>query len=226
MRFAPLLALALAALPASAPAQSEYRPPAHVNADELAIDFIAGRYIMPVTCKRLDGSQVEVEDSVLLKPSPEASGGKSVKATFFGIEVADVDYCYSSIERRIVDRRGSVFLHFRTRNRPDFGTADFRRLAKLGPLTFNAHRGELQVREIGGAAAAQPPRILAFDGGDARLVVEAIQEGSDGEKIVTQFFEKYPPKEGRMRKVFSFRVFAKDDSAFTFYAIEDDRRFR
>jgi hypothetical protein len=228
MRLATLLALALAALPALAIAQgaSEYQKPPHINADEIAISFLEGRYISPVICKRKDGSQVEVNDSIQLKASPEQGGGNSLKATFFGIQVTDADYCYSSIERRVLDRRGFLHLHFRTRNRPDYGVADFRRMAKAGPLVYNAHRGELLLREIGGDAGAQAPRVLAFDGGDSRLVVEGIPDGSDGAKLLTQFFAKHPPQEGINRRYFTFRFFAKDGSEFTFYAIEDDRRWK
>jgi hypothetical protein len=228
MRLATVLALVLATLPRIARAQgaSEYQRPPHINADEIAIEFLQGRYIMPVTCKLKDDSQVEVDDSIQLKASPEAGGGKSLKATFFGIQVADADYCYSSVDRRVVDRRGFLHFHFRTRNRPDYGIADFRRMAKAGPLTYNAHRGELQVREIGADAAAQEPRVLAFDGGESRLVVEGIPDGTDGAKIVAQFFAKHPPQAGLTRRFFTFRFFAKDKSEFTFYAIEDDRRWK
>ena len=45
MRLAWLLALVLAALPDSSLAQSEYQQPPRVNADDLAISFVAGRYI-------------------------------------------------------------------------------------------------------------------------------------------------------------------------------------
>ena len=228
MRLARLLALTLAAVPASALAQgeSEYQKPAHVNADAIAIAFLSGRYITPVTCKLKDGSQVELQDSIQLKAAPEASGGKSLKATFFGIQVENADYCYSSIDRRVVDRRGILHLHFRTRNRPEYGMADFRRMAKSGPLTYNAHRGELLVRDTGSDAAAQTPRVLAFDGGDSRLVVEGVPGGTDGAKLVAQFFAKHPPQEGLTRRVFTFRFIAKDESEFTFYAIEDDRRWK
>jgi len=226
MRIAPLAILVLALLPGSAPAQSEHQPPPHVKADDIALNFIAGRYIMPVTCKLADGSSVEVEDSIQLKPSPEASGGSSLRVTFFGIEVPNADYCYSSIERRVVDRRGVFFVHFRNRNRPDFGMADFRRLAKAGPLNYNAHRGDLRVKAIGSEAATQEPRVLEFDGGDARLVVESVPAGTDGAKVITQFLEKHPPKPGLDRRLFTFRFIAKDASEFRFYAIEDDRRFR
>ena len=222
MRLAALVALALAALPAGALAQgeSEYQRPAHMNADEVAILFLAGRYVMPVTCKLLDGSQIEVEDSIAVKGAPEQGGGKILKATFFGIQVENADYCYSSIERRVVNRRGVLYLHFRTRNRPEYGVSDFRRMASAGPLTYNAHRGELEVREIGNGAAAQPPRVLSFEGGDSRLVVEGIAAGTDGAKLVAPYLASHPPQEGRQPRVFAFRVVAKDESEFMFYAIE------
>lgn len=223
MRRAALALLLLA--PALARAQGGYQPPPHVRADEIAIQFLAGRYITPVTCKRKDGSSVEVEDSVVLKPAPEAGGGAALRATFFGLQVADAEYCYSAIERRVLDRRGSLVLHFRSRNRPDWGLSDFRRAALAGPLTYNVHRGTLQVREIGDGAASEP-RALAFDGGDARLVVENIPPGTDGSKLVAQFEAKRPPDPAKPRRMFTFRFFAKDESEFVFYAIEDDRRWK
>lgn len=228
MRLATLVALALAALPALGRAQgeSEYQRPAHINADDVAIMFLSGRYIMPVTCKLADGRQIEVQDSIAIKGSPEQSGGKSLMATFFGIQVADAEYCYSAIDRRVLDRRGVLHLHFRTRNRPEYGLADFRRMAKAGPLTYNAHRGELQVRDIGPDSSSQPPRVLSFDGGDSRLVVEGIANGTDGAKLVTQYFAAHPEAEAKAPRVFAFRVFAKDGSEFAFYAIEDTRRKR
>ena len=226
MRLATLLALALAVPPATSFAQSEYQKPPHVNSDEIAISFIAGRYVSPVTCKLADGSQVEVFDPLELKASPEAGGGKSLKATFFGIQVADAQYCYSSIERRVMDRRGVLYLHFRTRNRPDFGVADFRRMVKAGPLTYHAHRGELQMREVDAGAATGAARIVAFDGGKSRLVVDGIVEGSDGSKLLGQYLNKNPPKVDQPGRYLSLRFVAKDGSEFTYYAIQDDRRWK
>jgi hypothetical protein len=227
MRFAKLLTLALAAaLPAPLQAQSEYQPPPHVNADDIAIGFIAGRYITPVICKRTDGTTLEVEDAVQLRSAPDAAGGTNLKATFSGIDVADAEYCYSSIERRVLDRRGTIFLHFRARNRPEFGLADFRRIVKSGPLIYNAQRGQLLVRGIGPEAKSTEPLVLAFDGGDSRLVVESVQNGTDGAKLVTQFFEKNPPIPELPRRIYSFRFIPKEGEGFTFIAIEDDRRWK
>jgi hypothetical protein len=226
MRIAPLALLALA-LAGAVQAQDEYRAPTKVNADEIAILFVAGRYITPVKCKRADGSEVDVEDSVQLKPAPEAGGGAAMRATFFGIDVADAEYCYSPIERRVADRRGSILLHFRSRNRPDMGMADFRRAAMAGPLTYNAHRGELRVRPTGVAAAAAEPLALSFDGGDARLMVENVPDGTDGAKLIVQFLEANPPRPDQpQRRFFTFRFHPREGEPFTFIAIEDDRRWR
>jgi hypothetical protein len=219
------LAAALVLASSSASAQGEYRAPTKANADEIAIGFVAGRYITPVKCKRTDGSEVVLEDSVQLKSAPEAGGGNALRATFFGIEVADAEYCYSAIERRVLDRRGSILLHFRARNRPDMGMADFRRAALSGPLTYNAHRGELRVRGIGADAA--PQNVLSFEGGDARMVVEPVSDGTDGAKLVTQFLAERPPRANEpQRRLFSFRFHPREGEPFTFIAIEDDRRWR
>ncbi len=227
MRIAPLALLALAlALPAApAHAQGEYRPPTKVNADQIAILFVAGRYITPVRCKRTDGSEVVLEDSVQLKSAPEAGGGNALRATFFGIDVADAEHCYSPIERHLVDRRGSILLHYRARNRPDMGMADFRRAALAGPLTYNAHRGELRVRPIGADGPA--PATLVFDGGEARMMVESVPDGTDGAKLVTQFFAEHPPRPDEpTRRLFTLRFYPREGEPFTFIAIEDDRRWK
>jgi hypothetical protein len=226
MRFASAAILVLALLPGPAYAQGEQPQPPKMNADEIALLFLAGRYVMPVTCKLADGTSVEVDDAIEFKDSPEAGGGKSLRVTFFGIQVPNAEFCYSAIDRRAPDRRGVFFIHFRSRNRPDFGMADFRRLAKAGPLTYNAHRGELRVSGVGTEAATQAPSVLHFDGGDARLSVESVVAGTDGARVVAQFLEKHPTKLGLNRRIFTLRFFPKEGGEFLFYAIEDDRRFR
>ena len=39
-----------------------------ISATALASHWMAGRYIMPVTCLRTDGTRVEVESAVVVKP--------------------------------------------------------------------------------------------------------------------------------------------------------------
>jgi hypothetical protein len=192
-----------------------------VGEDQVALSFIQGRFSTPLTCKKTDGSSLDLEQAIALKMSPEESGGDSLKVTFFGVDVADVAYCYNLIERRLLDRRGSFFVHFRSHNRKDLGMADFRRAAKAGPLTYNAHRGELTAREIGSEAQSRDTSTLPFDGGDARLVVEGIPAGSDGAKLLIDYADRIPSLGNPASRRFAFRFIDKNGAEFVFYGVED-----
>ena len=223
-RVAAWLLLASAGL-ARAQTPDEYQQPVHIGEDEIAIAYLAGRFTSPITCKRNDGSVLELQDSIVMKPAPEEGGGNSLKVTFFGVDVADVDYCYNLIEKRVPDRRGSILLHYRSHNRKDLGASDFRREAAKGSLTYNAHRGEVHVRGLGKGDQEEPARDLQFDGGDSRMVLEPIQLGSDGAKLFADYDERVKSGaiDARARR-FALTFYAKDGSHFTFYGIEDKKR--
>lgn len=220
-------ALALACLTAGAPParaqDDEYRPPIKATESDLALAFLAGRYSMPITCKKTDGSVVELEDSISFKPAPDAGGEKALKVTFFGVDVADAAYCYNLVERRIVDRRGTIFVHYRSHNREDLGMSDFRRAASRGPLTYNAHRGELRVRGIGTDSGHPGEGELAFDGGDSKLVVDTIAPSSDGAKLLADYEARTGLSSGADRKRFNMQFTAKDGTTFTFYGVDATR---
>src|SRR6516164_5310544 len=97
------LALAVFAAPAAHaqyhnPSEpGDYRQQPHPGEDAVAIAFLEGRYTSPVTCKRADGSSVEIPVSIVFKEAPEAGGGDIGKMTFFGVDIADAAYCYSLI---------------------------------------------------------------------------------------------------------------------------------
>jgi hypothetical protein len=215
-------ALLLLVLAAAARAEGEYQQPEHLTEDQIAIAYISGRYASPVTCKRQDGSVLQVEDAIVLKPAPEEGGGNSLRVTFFGIDAADVDFCYSLIERRVPDRRGTILFHYRSHNRKDLGSTDFRHSAKSGSLTYNAHEGVLKERAIGSNPDNAAPRELSFDGGESRLVVEPVQPGSDGAKLFAELDARQKPV-GTPRR-YTFRFIAKDGSEFSFYATQDVRQ--
>lgn len=189
--------------------------------DEIALAFIAGRYSSPITCKKTDGSVIELENSIVLKPAPESGGGNSLKVTFFGVDVPDVAFCYSLVERRIVDRRGSILVHFRSHNRADLGVSDFRRtMTKNGSLTYYAHRGELSARGVGSEADPADARVLQFGGGDSKLEVEPIAEGTDGAKLLSDYDARTGVMPSADQRRFTFRFTAKDGSQFMFYGVE------
>jgi hypothetical protein len=210
----------LAAPLALAQDDNGYQQPPKVAEGDVALAFLAGRYTTPVTCKKTDGSVIELEDSISMKPAPDSAGGGGLKVTFFGVDVADVAYCYNLVERRVIDRRGTIFIHFRAYTRKDLGMADFRRAAAAGPLTYNAHRGELQARGIGTDADPAEARVLPFDGGDSKVVVTGIPAGSDGAKLLADYDARVGrPRSSEGRRLM-FRFTAKDGTEFTFYGVE------
>ena len=230
MRIAALVALALAAVPASALAQkgeSEYQKPAHLNADEVAILFLSGRYIMPVTCKLMDGSTIDVEDSVVVKGAPEQGGGKQLKATFYGIQVENAEYCYSRDRspRAESARRAATCTSARA-------TAPSTASRTSGAWRARARSRTTRTAASSRCARSGPGRPRSrrrcsrSTAATARIVVEGLADGTDGGKLVSQYFAEHPPAEGQAPRVFGFRVFAKDESEFMFYAIEDTGRRR
>ena len=226
------LGLSLCMLGATALAQSGYDQPVHLSEEQLAVAYISGRYASPITCKKSDGTTLQLEDSVVLKPAPEVGGDNGVKATFFGIEVGDVSYCYNLISRRIVDRRGTIVLRYLSHNRPDLGDHDFKHSAASGSLTYTAASGDLSERGIGADPGDVPNRTLHFEGNDSRLVVAPVQGGSDGAKLFAEYDARAssaatpPAGPSNPIKRFAFRFVANDGSEFMFYATEDSRHRR
>ena len=230
-----LLAAALAALAAAPAAQAQYRSPSepsdggygpqpHPSEDQVAVFFLLGRYVAPVTCKKTDGTAVDLALSIVFKEAPEA-GPDTLKATFFGIDVADVAYCYSLIERRVVDRRGTVLLRYVSYNRKDLGMSDFRRAVNAGPITYTVFDGEINERGIGTDPGDAPARTLSFAGSDSKLIVDAVVRGSDGAKLLEQFRPTDPASKDPPRR-FSFHFVAKDGSDFSVFAVEEAPRKR
>jgi hypothetical protein len=220
-RLGALAACACLAAAGSARAQNDsYNPPVKATEDEVAFAFLAGRYTTPITCKKTDGTVLQLEDAISFKAAPDAGGGNSMRVTFFGVDVAGVEYCYNLVERRWLDRRGTIFVHFRSFNRADVGVSDFRREVARGPLNYWAHRGELQVKGIGTDADPAAARVLTFDGGDSRIVVEGIPAGTDGAKLLADYEARTGAPLSRDRRRLKFRFIAKDGSEFTFYGVD------
>lgn len=226
MRAAALVALLTFLGAAASRAQDEYRPTPQVTEDQIALGFLTGRYVTPVTCKKTDGSSVELESPIGVKLAPDAGGGNAARITFFGLDVADVAYCYNLVEKRLVDRRGSLLVSFQSFKRADRGVADFKLSAKRGPLEYPAHRGEVRVTPLGSEGGGGP-RTLSFEGGGARVVVDVVPPGSDGAKLLAVYGPTATARANApdQRKQLTLRFFPKDAEPFVVY-VQDDTRQR
>ena len=198
-----------------------YRTP-QATEDQFALGFLIGRYVTPVSCKKTDGSTVELESSIGVKPAPDSGGGNAARITFFGIDMPDLAYCYNVVERRVLDRRGSILVHFQTFNRADKGLADFKIAAKRGPLEYPSHRGEVTEKPLGSQGEGET-RTLSFDGGASKLVVEPVPNGTDGAKLLSVYPATAPiqlsaPQE---RKRLTLRFFPVSGDPFVVYVIDD-----
>lgn len=227
MRAGALAALGVLLCAAPARGQDEYRQPPKVTEDQLALGFLLGRYVTPVTCKKTDGSSVELESSIGVKLAPESGGGNAAKITFFGVDVSDVAYCYNLIEKRVVDRRGSLLVHFQSYKRPDKGVADFKLAAKRGPLEYPSHSGEVTERPLGSESPGEP-RKLSFDGGGSRLVVDTVANGSDGAKLLAGYGPNAPARANApgQRKQLTLRFFPVEGEPFVVYVQDETRQRR
>lgn len=175
--------LALLALPYGAGAQEPKIDETHAT-----LNWIVGRWRMPVTCVRADGSRVHIEEAVVFRPAPEDADGRTLRATFFGIDVADAVRCYNLIEKNVPDRRGVLILTYLSHGRPDIGLANLRKnLAEQRALTYSIRRGTLQVRQLGSDAA---PERLELAGSGTDLTVSLIAPGSDGDKLLGPLAKK------------------------------------
>ncbi len=225
-----LIGLALIGLSQNADAQNRpprrdgeggYRPPVHATAQDAALWWISGRFRMPVTCLRKDGSTVQLEEAVVFRSNP-TRGRSAIKATFFGIEGKDLERCYNLVDQDIPDRRGVLYMHFRAHTRLDYGLTDFRRLNRDGALTYHVNSGKLRVRKIG--AAADEADLIDFGTGGHPVELTQITPGSDAAKLLTVYDSG--EQEGRARRRFSFKFQGPDDFGFVTHMIEDEKRWR
>ena len=176
-------ALAGAALLSAPAAAQDFGRDQRANETHISLNWIMGRWRMPVTCEREDGSTVAIEESIVFRPAPEDAMGRTVRATFFGIDVADAKRCYNLIETRLRDRRGVLYLTFVSQqDRTDVGLSRLRRTLEDGEISYTIVRGKLRVREIGNPDAE--PLTLDYAGLEGKLTARVIKRLSDGDKLL------------------------------------------
>jgi hypothetical protein len=215
--------LALLVLGGAFPVRGQ--PPPKIDATVLALNWLSGRFLIPVTCVKTDGSRVHLEEAVVIRGTQQRGSEPSLRATFFGIDVADVSHCYNLAEPRVPDRRGVVYLTYRSHRRADLGTADFRRALRDGRLRYAIEGGQLQERVLGGNATE--PRVVTFDGRDVELIVSLVKPGSDADKLLRHHTPITPAPEGqRAPRRLTFQIEGPEDFSFTGHFIEDLSRWQ
>jgi hypothetical protein len=216
-RFALLVGLALAGAPARA-----QQP----KADEasFALDYLVGRYRMPVTCTLASGEIVEREEAIVVRPGPSRSGRATVRATFFGIDAPGGARCYNLVSARVPDRRGVVILAWEGYGRTDLGLRDFRQELKRGSISYPVVGGQLEIRDLSTAA---PPTLATLERDGSRFVVKPVPRDSDGEKLLSHL-PVPPPAKGATRpaRKLEFRLSGVPDVDVGGYYLEDLERTR
>ena len=190
-----------------------------LDATTLAFQFLTGRYRMPVTCVRTDGSSLELEESIVIRRYAQHSGEANLKATFFGIDAADLSYCFNVLQRRIPDRRGTLYLTFRSfLRRTDLGRTDLRRRMRSGELRFPIQGGKLWERTIGADGAET--RVIEFKRRGLELLVRQVRPGSDADKLLARYAEEAHDSKKVPRR-FEFEINGPDDFSYHGFVIED-----
>jgi hypothetical protein len=212
--------LVLFALLAGTAFAQQGAPPPHVDPTHGALNWIIGRWYMPVTCEREDGTQVQIQDAVVLRPAIEDPAGRSLKATFFGLDVADAKRCFTMINSNVLDRRGVLYLTYTSQRRTDLGLKDLRDALEDGELTYQITRGKLRERDI---ASGEAPRMLDYTSKDGRFIVTQLKRGSDGYKLLSTAAPAQPQTGGAVRWL-SLELTARTMDPVKTYILEDAER--
>jgi hypothetical protein len=210
----------LAAAPLGAQEMQSDTP--QIDETTVALSWLRGRFLRPVTCMREDGTRVDLEEAMVIRPSTARSGMPVLRVTFFGIDLASAEKCFNLVEREIPDRRGVLYLTYRSRRRTDTGMADFKRTIKGRELRYHVVDEEFRIRPVG-----QPdiePRVIRFGKGDYPLLVRPILPHSDGAKLLEQYRDDDNGPDPRRR--LRFELEGPDEFRFGAAFIEDDSRWK
>ncbi len=213
------LAVALSASPSGGQQQA---PPVKADETSLALGYLVGRYRTPVTCTLRDGSIVQREEAIVFRPGPQKSGRLTVRATFFGVDVADAERCYNVVSPRVPDRRGSLTLGYEGLRRTDLGMHDLRLELKRGMLDFSVLDGRLEIRPFAGD---EPPRSVDLEPGNPVFSMRPIPPNSDGHRLLAPLVAASAGAERRPRQ-FEFRIEGAEGFPWSGFFIEDVSRAR
>ncbi len=192
-----------------------------VDETTVALLWLQGRFRAPVTCIRADGSRVELEEAIVVREGPQRSGMPTLRLTFFGIDLPGATKCFNLIEPVLPDRRGSLYVTYRSSNRTDVGLHDFQRAARTRTLRYRIVGGSLRIRPID--TPESEARVVRFDE-DVLLLVSSVAPRSDGAKLLSEY--SYGAGRSDPRRRLRFQIEGPDGFRFEGSFIEDERRWR
>ena len=161
----------------------------HVDTRELAMRFISGRYVSPISCTRADGTLFESVEAITIRRAPDYAGGQNtLRATFYGIDHADARHCQTLLQGRLLDRRGNLFFSFLPKAREDLGLSHFRTLMKRGDIVYRVQDGRLTTRPIGDDSAKAS--VVDYHGKGAKLSLKLLDPTSDAFRVLSLHVEK------------------------------------
>jgi hypothetical protein len=214
-----LLILASSAL---AQAQEQSSSPQRFDETAHALAWLEGRFRSPVTCLRSDGSRLELEQAIGVRAAPMRSGMPVLRVTFFGIDVPDAEKCFNVVEPRVPDRRGVLYVTYRSNRRPDMGLTDFRRTIRKGSLVYHIVAGQLRIRNVDEDGE---PRVVRFEDRDYPLHIRPVLPHSDGDRLLAPYRGDRPPEEDPRRRL-RFEIEGPESFTFVGAFIEEEPRRR
>ena len=216
-------ALAGAALLMPDPGAALAQAPPRVNETHATLNWIIGRWRMPVTCEREDGSMIQLEESVVVRPAREDAEGRTVRVTFFGIDVEGARRCFNLTHKDVPDRRGVFYMTFVSHGRSDIGLTRLRQNLEEGSLHYEITRGKINVRHIG--ANSEEDRVVDFADVDAGLEVSFLDRGTDGYRLLTTLVKR-DGLEGQPLRRLRFEVSGVEPGTYVGDYLEVPRRRR
>jgi hypothetical protein len=216
---APLGVQLLLLLVLIAPGAARAQRGTEIQIQELAANYLKGRFLMPVTCTRADGSVVELHESIVIRADRRGDDTRALRMTFFGLGGKELARCYNLVMPDMRDRRGVLYLTYASDDtRVDTGLKDFKRDLKRGPLEYRINGGKLQLRKV---AAPDDAETLDFEDEQSRLYVTLIRRDSDADKLLGDVLA--PEGKPSPRKL-GFRVESSGDTSFEGFYLEDVSR--
>jgi hypothetical protein len=171
---------------------------------------------------RSDGSRLELEQAIGVRAAPKRSGMPVLRVTFFGIDVPDAEKCFNVVEPRVPDRRGVLYVTYRSNRRADMGLTDFRRTIRKGALVYHIVSGQLRIRDVDEHGE---PRVVRFEDRDYPLRIRPVLPQSDGDKLLAPYRGDHPPEADPRRRL-RFEIEGPEQFTFVGAFIEEEPRRR